>query len=51
MDVSRDNIAGFLLGISFGVAVGFVLKLSDKNRPAEPGGIGTTQQYVAKPAK
>ena len=33
MDVSRDNIAGFLLGISVGVALGLILKLS---KPAEP---------------
>jgi hypothetical protein len=36
MEVSRENIAGFLLGISLGVAVGVVLKRSDNTRYEEP---------------
>ena len=35
MEVSRDNIAGFLLGVSFGVAVAFVLKGSNNTRQEE----------------
>ena len=35
MDVSRDNIAGFLLGVSLGVAVGFVLKAPRNTRQEE----------------
>jgi hypothetical protein len=51
MDVSRDNIAGFLLGISVGVAVGIVLKLSDHSRQKESEEVGTTQQFGAKRVK
>jgi hypothetical protein len=29
MKVNTDNIAGFMLGISFGVAIGFILSLTD----------------------
>jgi hypothetical protein len=36
MEVSRDNISGFLLGISVGAAIGLVLKASDKIRQEEP---------------
>ena len=35
MEVSRENIAGFLLGISVGVAVGFVMKAPDNPRDEE----------------
>jgi len=35
VDVSRDNIAGFLLGVSLGVAVGFVLKAPRNTRQEE----------------
>jgi hypothetical protein len=36
MDVSHDNIAGFWLGVGFGVVLALVLKLSDSARSAEP---------------
>jgi hypothetical protein len=36
MQVSRDNISGFLLGISVGAAIGLILKASDKIRQEEP---------------
>lgn len=30
MNFSKDNIAGFMLGISVGVGIGFILTLSDE---------------------
>ena len=56
MDVSRDNISGFLLGISVGVAVGIVLKLSDKTRPEDSGSDrrpwpATENQFMKTPLK
>ena len=36
MDVSHDNIAGFWLGVGFGVVLALVLKLSDSARSVEP---------------